>query len=430
MNTKDIPSPRFDALCILMQLIEKKEPLSLLFQHSPPLSPMAKELCFGISRHYFRLEVIAHALLNKKPKDLVVWLSILLGLYQIYFLERPHYAVVQETVALLDRFKKTSAKALVNAVLRRFCRQAEAIITPLKDGLAFQYGHPDWLIQRIQKDWPEDWQKILKANDAHPPMTLRINRQKTSVEDYLHVLNQAGHLGMSHPHAREAIVLDKPVDARTLPGFKEGLVSVQDAAAQLAVRLLDLKPGLRFLDACAAPGGKICHALEHESALKAAVAVDLNEKRIPKIQENLDRLQLSATLICADALNLEFLCKEGLFDRILLDAPCSATGVIRRHPDIKLLRQPEDIAETAALQEALLTKIWPLLAPGGRLVYATCSIFHSENEEIISHFLKTQTNARFINARHDWGKATGHGWQILPGFAAMDGFFYSVIDKI
>lgn len=419
---------RLHALKILTRLLAEKSSLSQLMS-ATEVSPMTKEICFGFCRHYLRLQAIAECLLQKRPKELEIWVALLIGLYQLHFMQQPDYAVVKETVALLEKIKKPWAKGLVNAVLRNFCRQQKEIISRLSKDLLFQHGQPQWLVERLQVDWPNDWQAIAQANDAHPPMTLRVNLQKNSVQEYLQILNRAGIAAEPHPVAPEGITLNTPCDVHQLPAFAEGSVSVQDGAAQLAASLLSLKPGLRLLDACCAPGGKTCHILEKEPNLAACIALDVDSKRLKRVQENLNRLNLHATLVQGDALTPSSWWDGQLFDRILLDAPCSATGVIRRHSDIKLLRNNEEIVTITNLQRDMLNCLWPLLAKGGLLVYATCSVMSVENEQQIANFVAAHPDCIQLKEPRTWGHATGHGQQILPGEQGMDGFFYSVLFK-
>ncbi|QMT59360.1 16S rRNA (cytosine(967)-C(5))-methyltransferase RsmB [Legionella sp. PC997] len=420
---------RLHALKILTQLLTEKSSLSQLMPATAEVTPMTKEICFGFCRHYFRLQAIAECLLQKKPKELEIWVALLIGLYQLHYMQAPDYAVVKETVSLLEKIKKSWAKGLVNAVLRNFCRQQKEILERLKKDTRFIHGQPQWLLERLQADWPDNWQEIAKANDMHPPMTLRVNGQKNSVTEYLQILNQEGIAAEPHPTAAEGITLSKPCDVHKLPGFAEGRVSVQDAAAQLAASLLSLESGLRLLDACCAPGGKTCHILEKEPHLSACIGLDVDAKRLKRVQENLDRLNLHADLVEGDALTPAKWWDGQLFDRILLDAPCSATGVIRRHSDIKLLRNNEEIAAITKIQHNMLNCLWPLLAKGGLLVYATCSVMAVENEQQIANFVATHSDCTIIREPRPWGRATGHGQQILPGEQGMDGFFYAVLFK-
>jgi 16S rRNA (cytosine967-C5)-methyltransferase len=420
---------RLHALKILTRLLVEKTSLSQLMLTSAAITPMTKEICFGFCRHYFRLQAIALCLMPKKPKEIEIWVALLIGIYQLHYMKLPDYAVVKETVALLEQTKKTWAKGLLNAVLRNFCRQQDDILAQLSKDPLFLYGHPQWLLELLQRDWPNDWQTIAQANDTRPPMTLRINLRKTTVADYLTLLKQAGIAAESHPMAPEAIILETPCDVHQLPRFAEGFVSVQDGAAQLAVSLLSLKPDLRVLDACCAPGGKTCHILEKEPHLATCVAVDVEPKRLIRVQENLNRLNLHATLIQGDALTPSQWWDGQLFDRILLDAPCSATGVIRRHSDIKLLRNNEEIVTITKIQHTMLRSLWPLLAKGGLLVYATCSVMNAENKQQIANFLTEHNDCKIITTSQPWGQTTGYGHQILPGEQNMDGFFYAVLFK-
>ncbi|KTD65123.1 16S rRNA (cytosine(967)-C(5))-methyltransferase RsmB [Legionella shakespearei] len=420
---------RLQALKILTSLLEEKSSLSQLMPPSADVTPMTKEICFGFCRHYFRLQAIADCLVDKRPKAIEVWIALLMGIYQLHYMNKPDYAVVKETVALLEKIKKVWAKGLVNAVLRNFCRQQSDILARLESNPAFHFGQPQWLLKRLKADWPEDWGAIALANDAHPPMTLRVNKQKHSTADYLDILHKAGIAAALHPIASDAIILTIPCDVHSLPGFSEGCVSVQDAAAQLALPLLSLEPGLRVLDACCAPGGKTCHILESQPDLSACIAMDVDPKRLKRVKENMDRLQLNATLVQGDAL-APALWWDGIpFDRILLDAPCSATGVIRRHSDIKLLRTEDEVKAVVEVQQSMLEAMWPLLAPGGRMVYATCSIMADENEKQIKRFVTNHPDCQIWKDNWGWGRATPYGQQILPGEYEMDGFFYSVLIK-
>lgn len=420
---------RLHSLVILTKLLENKIPLSYLMQANKDLSPLAKEICFGVCRHYFRLQVLADRLVKKRPKDLEISLILLIGLYQLHYMQKPHYAVVKETVALLEPVKKTWAKGLINAVLRTFCREQTSLLSQIQGNEDFDYGHPHWFIKRLQKDWPVSWQNILQANDNHPPMNLRINQRKALRTQYLQRLEQKGMKASLNRYSLDGLQLEQACDVADLPGFEEGELSIQDESAQIAVSLLSLQPKLRVLDACCAPGGKTGHILEAEPGLAECLALDVDEKRLARVAQNLARLGLKATLVQGDGLKPEIWWDGRLFDRILLDAPCSATGVIRRHPDIKILRSEEEVGKISAVQLGLLKSLWPLLAPDGILVYATCSILRQENEEQIFSFIKQQSDCSFLAENKAWGHSTGHGWQILPGDFNSDGFFYSVLKK-
>lgn len=419
---------RLMALQVLTRVIQHKKPLSFLLQTKPPLSPFAKALCFGVCRHYLRLQALAHQLVSKKPAKEDVWLVLLMGIYQLHFLEKPDYAVVQESVFLLDKIKKAWAKGFINATLRRFCREKEPLLSALAQQAEFITGHPPWLIERLKADWPSQWMSILQANDEQAPMSLRVNRLHGSRDDYLTRLRAQKMEATPLLHSVDGIRLHTPCDVNELPGFAEGDVSVQDEAAQLAVSLLFLQPGLRVLDACAAPGGKTCHLLEREP-LSRCVALDVDGERLKRVQENTQRLGVSPLLVQGDALDPLSWWDGQFFDRILLDAPCSALGVIRRHPDIKLLRTPDEVKTVVNLQSQLLHALWPLLLPGGLFVYATCSVLKEENEEQMARFLDSHQDGYLVKKDIGWGHDTGFGWQLLPGQFNNDGFFYCVLSK-
>lgn len=416
------------ALKCLTQVIQQKKPLSSLL-NSQQASPLTRELCYGVCRYWDYLAEVMSLLMKKPPKELALAILLRLGLYQLIYMRQPEYAVVKETVGLLEKSKLRWAKGLVNAVLREYGRQATAIQSQLAQNPKARFNHPEWLMQKLQAAWPTQWEGIMAQNNAHAPMTLRVNHQKTTVPTYLDRLAALGMTAHAHPLAPQAIILEQACDVQDLPGFADGLVSVQDAAAQLAAGLLDLQPGQVVLDACAAPGGKTCHMLEIEPALQACVAVDQDPQRLSKIEDNLQRLGLQARLIAQDATLPTDWSPYPAYDRILLDAPCSATGVIRRHPEIKILRQPEEIAAIVAVQAQLLQRLWPLLKSGGRLLYATCSILPEENEAQIKAFLQQQPDAQARPIDLPLAHRTAHGLQILPGELEMDGFFYALLQK-
>lgn len=418
---------RLQALQILQKVIEDKLSLAHL-SGDEQASPYVKALCFGVCRHFFRLQAIVDSLVKKRP-DISVHLALIMGLYQLIYQNKPEYAVVKETVDLMHDIKKDWAKSILNAVLRRFCREKEAILQALSTDKMFLYGHPGWFIKQLQKDWPNDWQTILQANDNHPPMTLRVNEREVTRDAYLSILQDMGLVAAKTVYAPQAITLEQPCDVNSLPHFNKGFVSIQDEAAQLAISLLDLQPGQRVLDACCAPGGKTCHILESEPQLSECVAVDIDEKRLQRVKENLQRLKLSATLLCGDAAKPEPWWDGKRFERILLDVPCSATGVIRRHPDIKLLRTREEITAVCSLQQTILQSIWPLLQENGVLVYVTCSVLKAENDDQIAAFIAHQTDCEVLPIEADWGIASTYGRQILPGQANTDGFFYAILRK-
>ncbi|MCY1531963.1 Ribosomal RNA small subunit methyltransferase B [compost metagenome] len=315
-------------------------------------------------------------------------------------------------------------------MLRNAQRDGEAIFASLDRDPVLHSAHPRWLQKQLKAFWPEHWQAICAANNAHPPLILRVNRRHGSRDAYLSELLAADIAAEPCLYSRDGIVLGQACDVTSLPGFAEGRVSVQDEAAQLAADLLELAPGQRVLDACCAPGGKTCHLLEAEPGLAGVVAVDLEEKRLVRVRENLKRLSLDAELIAADARAVDEWWDGQPFQRILLDAPCSATGVVRRHPDIKLTRQPEDIPALAQLQGELLDALWPTLAVGGILLYATCSTLPTENTEVLDAFLARTSGARELEIAGPFGLKQAHGRQLLAQQGGHDGFYYAKLIKI
>ncbi|WAT28786.1 16S rRNA (cytosine(967)-C(5))-methyltransferase RsmB [Pseudomonas sp. GXZC] len=391
-----------------------------------------QDLAFGTARWQPRLSALATKLLQKpfKAADADVEALLLVGLYQLLYTRVPAHAAIGETVGCADKLKKPWAKALLNAVLRRAQRESEALLAELEHDPVVRTAHPRWLQKSLKAFWPEQWEAICAANNAHPPMILRVNRRHHSRDAYLQLLTEAGINATPCVYSVDGIVLEAAADVRSLPGFAEGWISVQDEAAQLAADLLDLAPGQRVLDACCAPGGKTCHILEVEKDLAGVVAVDLEAKRLVRVRENLARLGLSAELIAADGRDTATWWDGKPFQRILLDAPCSATGVIRRHPDIKLTRQPDDIAALAVLQGELLDAMWPTLEVGGILLYATCSTLPTENTEVIEAFLARTSGARELDLATMAGIKQPHGRQLLAQEGGHDGFYYAKLIKI
>ena len=393
---------------------------------------LTQDLAFGTARWQPRLDALAERLLQKpfKAADADVHALLLVGLYQLLYTRIPAHAAIGETVGCADKLKKPWAKALLNAVLRRAQRESDTILAELERDPVVRTAHPRWLQKSLKAFWPQHWEAICAANNAHPPMILRINRRHHDRDAYLSLLAEQGVAAQACVYSRDGIVLAEACDVRGLPGFAEGWVSVQDEAAQLAAELLDLAPGQRVLDACCAPGGKTCHILEAEPALAGVVAVDLEEKRLVRVRENLQRLGLHAELIAADGRDTQAWWDGQPFQRILLDAPCSATGVIRRHPDIKLTRQPDDILALAILQGQLLDALWPTLDVGGVLLYATCSTLPTENTEVIEAFLARTPGARELDLATPAGIKQTHGRQLLAQEGGHDGFYYAKLIKI
>ena len=361
--------------------------------------------------------------LKKKDKDVECLIRV--GLYQIIYQKTPDHAAVGETVSALKSLKKPWAKNLVNAVLRNFLRGQNKLQKEILVEDPAKYAFPQWLIDRIKKAWPDNWEEILDQSNQRAPMTLRVNLSHHSRDEFLQKLTEANIDAELLDNVDTAIKLGKPQNVNDLPGFSEGAASVQDGAAQLAGILLDCEDGMQVLDACSAPGGKTGHILESAKNLDV-IAVDNSESRMKRVSENLDRLNLKAKIVVADVLDTDAYAKDIMFDRILLDAPCSATGVIRRHPDIKVLRRNSDIVVLQKLQAEMLKTLWEKLKPGGVFLYATCSILPEENEEQIENFINNNSDAECI-AIDSSGLL---GKQIFPGSNSMDGFYYAKIKKV
>lgn len=399
-----------------------------------PERPLLHELAFGAVRHHWRLQSWISALLEKplKPRDSVIGALLAVGLYQLAHSRVPDHAAVTLTVEAAKLLRRPKHAGLVNAVLRNFRRGSIDQREPENDEARF--NHPAWLIERLRGDWPEHWRRILEANDARAPLWLRVNRVRSSLDACLAELEINGIAAGTQPGFEQAIRLAEPQPAATLPGFAEGRLSVQDAAAQVPAPWLLAAGGRRVLDACAAPGGKTAHLAELSGPGMALIAVDKDRQRLAAVGANLERLGLAAELECADAAHPETWWDGEPFDRILLDAPCSATGVIRRHPDIKLLRRESDIDALARRQGELLAGLWPLLAPGGRLLYVTCSVLSRENEAVVGEFLSRAPTADEeqllpnYNIRDVMCRRT-FGFQVLPGEAGLDGFYYACLTK-
>ena len=397
------------------------------------------ELTFGVCRYFylFNSQITGYVKKPLKNKDLDIQLILMLGFYQLRFLRVEDHAAVNETVKLAIQIRKNWARSLVNAVLRSYLRdlgrqrgnEGRKPVDDL-DELEHRASYPDWLIQRIESDWPDNSASVFAAGNHRPPMTLRVDLQRHSRQDYL---KQLAPPAVEHSLVNTAIVLDKPVPVDLLAGFDQARVSVQDASAQLAASLLEVKQGMRVLDACAAPGGKTLHLLQSEPAQRL-LALDSDPQRLERVEQNLERGGLNAELECTAAENTGQWFDGEQFDRILLDVPCSASGIVSRHPDIRLLRRKQDIQALVAQQQVLLEAIWPLLKEGGRLVYSTCSIFKDENERQIMRFMESHQNCVEKPIKQvQWGVQRPIGRQILPNYLvngkAMDGFYYACLDK-
>lgn len=396
---------------------------------------LLQELCYGVLRHLPELEYDVREFI-KKPltgKQRVGHFLMLVGVYQIKYTRIPDHAAFNETVSACKPLKCDHLKGLINGVLRNLQRQqatkeskgSEVSPTELPDAIAF--NHPSWFIKKVQLAYPEKWQDVLNANMQRPPMWLRVNQLHHNVDEYLTLLAKENIEHLLVDEKSGAIRLTEAIDVNKLPGFQQGWVSIQDGAAQQAARLLDCQPDDNVLDCCAAPGGKTCHILEYSPKIKAMTAIDIEASRLERVEENLQRLNLAANVIAADAAATPEKWWDGeLFDRILLDAPCSGTGVIRRHPDIKWLRKGQDIAALGELQQDILKNIWSLLKPGGTLLYATCSILPEENSQQVQHFIEKNSDAELVGITDN---ATDIGWQILPNDNSMDGFYYAKLVK-
>lgn len=386
---------------------------------------LLQEICYGVLRTLPQLEWIISQLMERPMtgKQRALHFLIMVGLYQLMFTRIPPHAALAETVEGAVALKRPQLKGLINGVLRQFQRKQEELTQEMNRGDQ-QYLHPKWLLTRLKQAWPQQWQKIVEANNQRPPMWLRVNRQHHTRDAWLTLLQESGKNAEPHPEHPDALRLEAPCSVAQLPGFETGWVTVQDASAQGCVALLDPQNGEVILDLCAAPGGKTTHILE--AAPEARVmAVDIDAQRLARVTENLQRLNMTADVKLGDGCTPEKWCGDTQFDRILLDAPCSATGVIRRHPDIKWLRRDRDIAELAALQQQILEAIWPHLKPGGTLLYATCSILPEENHLQVAAFLERHEDAMLKGT----GSDQQPGLQVFPDPLGGDGFFYAKLLK-
>jgi len=392
-------------------------------------SAFVQMLCYGVARQYQRLDYMLQQLLDKPLRniDSDIKMLLLIGIFQLNNLRVKPHAAVSETVAAAR--KKSWAKSLINGVLRQFIREQETLNNQADQHPSAQYSHPSWLMDKISHDWPDCALKIFQENNKQAPMALRVNLAKNKLENYLMQLDQQAISASTLPFSDSAIVLKQAVAVEKLPGFSSGLVSVQDTAAQLAAVLLDVQDNHLVLDLCAAPGGKTAAILERYGHSVSVLAVDIDKQRLNRVKDNLQRLNLQATLLAADASEPATWSGNQFFDRILLDAPCSATGVIRRHPDIKILRRESDIDALQALQTKILNAAWKLLKPRGILLYATCSILKQENVQQIEGFLNNHADASEISIHADWGIKTSFGRQIITGDCNMDGFYYAKLLK-
>jgi 16S rRNA (cytosine967-C5)-methyltransferase len=398
---------------------------------------LLQALAFGTLRLLPRLDALSALLLSRdlRPGDVVLKDLLAVGLYQLVATRIPERAAVAATVEAVRILERPRAAALINAILRRFQRERSDLLAEVERDPCAHWLFPHWLLTRLQAAWPEDWQHIVAVSNEQAPMTLRVNPLRTDRSRYLARLADAGLAARPLPDHAQGVALERPIATARLPGFADGLVSVQDASAQFAAELLDPRPGETVLDACAAPGGKTAHLIEHSRAGARITAADRDRTRLQALRQNLQRLGLSADVLSADATDAAADWPGAPYCRILIDAPCSATGVIRRHPDIKWLRRETDIPALVETQRRMLEALWPLLRPGGRLVYATCSMLPDENEEQVRAFLERHGDAlertveSLLQARARGGVTRRPGLQLLPTSGGGDGFYYAVLEK-
>ena len=434
MQTKSA-NPRWLALKALMLVIGRGRSLdsavNAVVADSTGLEArnlsLYQELLRGTCRWFLALQLILKPYLRKpfKSKDCDLEVILAIGLYQILLMRVDDHAAVYETVKLAQLQNKHWAKGLVNGILRQVIRDNVAIETTHHAA-----SYPQWMQQRVSQDWPRQYAQVLEAGNSRAPLTLRVDIRQCSVETIIESLQNQGVTAVRHEVVESAIVLDKACDVTRLDEFSAGLVSVQDAAAQLAAGLLDCRPKMRVLDACAAPGGKTAHLLQSTDDLDL-IALDQDASRLQRVDQNLLRIDRQARLVCGDAAVPAQWYEGSEFDRILVDLPCSGSGVVRRHPDIKLLRRASDIAQLVDAQQKILAALWPLLKPGGLMLYSTCSIYRDENERQIEWFVKNHDNCveRSLDSVQ-WGEECPRGRQILPGQFNMDGFFYACLQKV
>lgn len=428
---------RYIATQALHRVLTEEQSLN---QVLPPLlgrlpekeQPLLQELCFGVCRNLHQMQFWLKHLLNRplKTKDHDILALLYLGIYQLLFTRIPDHAAIGETVGVVDLMQKPWAKGLVNGILRNVQRQQNQ---PPEAWLAdpiYCYSHPKWFIKALQEAWPDHWQDILNANNHKPPMTIRVNSRQYSADAYLSLLQDDNIDALITPFSSVGLTLSKPVSVEQLPCFQLGSASVQDEAAQLAAELLQLEPNQRVLDACCAPGGKTSHILESCPDIAELWSLDDSADRMELVKQNLQRLQLKAMLKVGDATQVNRWWDGKPFERILIDAPCSATGVVRRHPDIKLLRRKDDIASLSELQIKILQSLWQVLAPGGILVYATCSVMPQENEQVIEQFVHQQSDAKHDVIQAQWGLERPFGRQLFPRHDGHDGFYYARLIKV
>ncbi|MCW8807661.1 MAG: 16S rRNA (cytosine(967)-C(5))-methyltransferase RsmB [Rhodanobacter sp.] len=397
--------------------------------HDPRDRALLMALLSEGARWWLRFDAAIDGLLEKplRHKDPAIHALLVLGLVQLEILELQDYAAVAATVEATRSLKRPQLAGLVNAVLRRWQRERETLLAKLDARPQTRHAHPAWLASALARDWPMQAEAVMAADNHEPPLMLRVNRRRSQRQELITQLQAAGHAATAHPWLADALVLPHSTDVTRLPGFEDGAFAVQDGSAQVAADLADLQDGMRVLDACAAPGGKACHLLERADI--DLTALEHDGVRAERIRQNLMRLRLNAKVVIGDAGAPASWWKRQPFDRILIDAPCSATGVLRRRPDVRLHRRESDIPAMQAQQCRILSALWPLLAPGGRLVYITCSVLRAENEAIVGGLLAEHSDAQPVDFSLPVGQAAAVGWQILPGDGDLDGMYYAVLQK-
>lgn len=405
--------------------------LAIFPNATPQQRGAAQDLSYGTLRFYGEIDAYLSQLLEKPLTDDRIHTLLLVAVYQLLHDKADAFTVVNQAVYAVSELKrpapKSWAKGLVNAILRNFLRQKDDLVKTIPASEVATYSYPQWWINKLKAQYPDHWQSMLETGNQHPPMTLRVNTQKISIADYMQLLDrqdiEATHVG------GQAVILTRPQAVEKIPGFTDGIVSVQDYGAQLAAYLLDLTPELKVLDACCAPGGKTGHILEMDNV--ALTSLDNDEARLQRVQSNLDRLTLSANLVVGDASSVSWWDGQS-FDRILADVPCTASGIVRRHVDIKWLRREADIASFAAQQAKILPSLWQMLAKGGKLLYVTCSIFNEENQAQIDKFLQNNADATQLPfelpVNHTEASITQLNGQLIPS-TVHDGFYYALLQK-
>ncbi|MCP4334312.1 MAG: 16S rRNA (cytosine(967)-C(5))-methyltransferase RsmB [Gammaproteobacteria bacterium] len=428
-------NPRWIALQVMLKLVEQGRSLDDIFNSdwfrtltvSRRDLGLSRELAFGLCRWHHVLSPMLKRRLQKpiRARDRDIEIILMMGLYQLLVMKTEAHAAVNETVKLAHAQKKKWASGLVNAVLRNVIREGGVCDDKLQ-----ARAYPDWMIARIESDWGNQAGEVLLQGNQRPPMTLRVDSERCDVEEMIAKLAEQNIGASPHGQVNSAIVLESPCDVAQLPGFEAGLLSVQDAAAQIAASLLVCDSGARVLDACAAPGGKTAHLLQRYPDIEVD-ALDSSDSRLERLRQNLQRVGHSARILVADAADLDSWFDGSPYDCILADLPCSASGVMRRHPDIKLLRRESDIMPLLAQQRKIVDALWSVLKPGGKMLYSTCSVFKDENEAQVAGFLGRHADAiEIILPRADWGEARPHGRQVLTGSDNMDGFYYALLSRV